>query len=293
MFIERGLMTKIILSRKGFDSGCGGYPSPILPDGTMVSMPIPAFNEEVSPTYADLKCGDISYLNLMMQLGMKKYNESSKVHLDPDINYSVVERKEKTWQPIFGQCDIATSHLDINEVGKGDIFLFFGLFRNTIKTDTGYKFDRKASEKHVLWGYMEVGDVVKIEKEANYPEHYLGHPHFQDRNRGNNTAYIATDKLSFNLKRSGAGVFKFDESLVLSCDPKYKTIWKLPKFFHPDNGVQMTYHPNMNRWQMQEDCCILKSVCRGQEFIVSENSDVTNWAKEIILNNTNEKSLHV
>ena len=32
---------KIILSRKGFDSENGGYASPILPDGSLVSLPIP------------------------------------------------------------------------------------------------------------------------------------------------------------------------------------------------------------------------------------------------------------
>jgi len=32
---------KIILSRKGFDSSYGGCPSPILPDGTLLSLPIP------------------------------------------------------------------------------------------------------------------------------------------------------------------------------------------------------------------------------------------------------------
>jgi hypothetical protein len=61
-------MAKVILSRKGFDSSCGGYPSPILPDGTMISLPIPAGdNENVSPTYKDLKCGDLSYLNWVIK----------------------------------------------------------------------------------------------------------------------------------------------------------------------------------------------------------------------------------
>jgi len=32
---------KVILSRKGFDSSYGGCPSPILPDGTLLSLPIP------------------------------------------------------------------------------------------------------------------------------------------------------------------------------------------------------------------------------------------------------------
>ena len=32
---------KIILSRKGFDSSTGKVPSPVFPDGTMISLPIP------------------------------------------------------------------------------------------------------------------------------------------------------------------------------------------------------------------------------------------------------------
>ena len=34
----------MILSRKGFDSKNGGIASPILPDGTLLSLPIPQEN---------------------------------------------------------------------------------------------------------------------------------------------------------------------------------------------------------------------------------------------------------
>ena len=33
---------KVILSRKGFDSGSGGYPSIILPNNEMITLPIPS-----------------------------------------------------------------------------------------------------------------------------------------------------------------------------------------------------------------------------------------------------------
>ena len=41
---------KIMLSRKGFDSTKedGGYPSPILPDGTLLSLPVPDCNNAIS-----------------------------------------------------------------------------------------------------------------------------------------------------------------------------------------------------------------------------------------------------
>lgn len=34
---------KVILSGKGFDSSYGGQASPILPDGTLLSLPIPSY----------------------------------------------------------------------------------------------------------------------------------------------------------------------------------------------------------------------------------------------------------
>ena len=34
---------KLILSRKGFDTQAGGKPSPVFPDGSMFSLPIPVW----------------------------------------------------------------------------------------------------------------------------------------------------------------------------------------------------------------------------------------------------------
>jgi hypothetical protein len=60
---------KIILSRKGFDSSYGGYPSPILPDGKMVSLPIPLKDDL---TYSDLEVkAGWTYYDLMKQLKLK------------------------------------------------------------------------------------------------------------------------------------------------------------------------------------------------------------------------------
>lgn len=54
---------KIILSRKGFDSGNGGFPSPKMPDGTLLTMPIPErrniYNEELY--FNGMKNTDIYY----------------------------------------------------------------------------------------------------------------------------------------------------------------------------------------------------------------------------------------
>lgn len=61
---------KVILSRKGFDSGYGGMPSPILPDGTMLSMPIPSDGDNVR--FNELYHEGQSYSEILSQLNPKK-----------------------------------------------------------------------------------------------------------------------------------------------------------------------------------------------------------------------------
>ena len=53
---------KLIISRKGFDSGSGGCPSPIFPDGTMFSLPIPSGDEE---SFEDLQHGDVDIASVV------------------------------------------------------------------------------------------------------------------------------------------------------------------------------------------------------------------------------------
>ena len=71
---------KIILSRKGFDSSNGGCPSPIMPDGTLLSMPIPSYD---AASYDDLWYNGEKYSDIMKQLKPKANFENC--HVDPDI----------------------------------------------------------------------------------------------------------------------------------------------------------------------------------------------------------------
>ena len=66
---------KIILSRKGFDSQYGGYPSPVLPDGRMISLPISYFGDKIEYNnieYNNLRVDkNLTYFDLMKQLCAK------------------------------------------------------------------------------------------------------------------------------------------------------------------------------------------------------------------------------
>ena len=72
---------KIILSRKGFDSANGGIVSPIMEDGTLVSFPIPA-DEDDKGTFEDLiYCGE-SYAKILKDLNItiKRYMSSKTAY---------------------------------------------------------------------------------------------------------------------------------------------------------------------------------------------------------------------
>lgn len=75
---------KIIFSRKGFDSGSGGFPSPIFPDGRLLSLPIP---DKKSPiTYKDIRWGSYNVGEVVESLTDGKITSDYRAHLDPDVD---------------------------------------------------------------------------------------------------------------------------------------------------------------------------------------------------------------
>ncbi len=126
---------KIILSRKGFDSSNGGCPSPIMPDGTLLSMPIPSDGDK--DKYSDLEYCGTKYSDLLDQL--KPGNDFKHCHVDPDIRDNRISKIPK-WIPAFGQIGSAQGKLINSGVEKGDLFLFFGWFRKVELVDGKYRF---------------------------------------------------------------------------------------------------------------------------------------------------------
>lgn len=260
---------KVIISRKGFDSGYGGMPSPILPDGTMISMPIPSPGDKVR--YDDLSYNGISYADIIKQLKPNNPVIKEECHLDPDIRKDVTCRIEG-WKPAFGQIDAARSHLCNQGVGIDDIFLFFGWFRHTELINGKLQFVGPSSGFHAIYGYMQVGKI--IERYEEVPAWLESHPHAkQERWVRNNAIYIASDNLSLKPELPGAGCFTFTENHKLTKEGCSRSIWNLPEFFRE---IPITY--NANAWK--EDG--FHSAAKGQEFVFEANYKAEEWIRRLL-----------
>lgn len=224
-----------------------------------------------------------TYLDLMKQLGINEHNEKF-VHLDPDVNPFELSNRKEEWRGLFGQCSSAQSHLKNRGVESGDLFLFFGWFRNVAKTDNGYQYIR-GTDKHMIWGYLQVDEIEGIDEIKTYEPWKVTHPHYFYRDRKQNTAYVAKKQLDFKPSLPGYGIFNFHDKLILTNpNNKKRSVWKLPRYFHPHFGTRMSYHEkNLSSWQLYDSYCILNTVGRGQEFVIDGNDEVINWAKSLFL----------
>lgn len=264
---------KIILSRKGFDSSYGGGASPIMPNGDLLSIPIPASDKkpEKGIPYAALKYGKQSYLDLMKTLGLK-IPENRLCHFDPDL-ISAAYQREENWQGIFGQQGAALTHLKNYQVTKGDIFLFFGSFKRTIQKKK-LVFD-KDYQRHIIFGYLIVDQIIDPKDDLSNKT-FAYHSHFKNKDlySPRNLVYIAAN-------HQGFGGFKYRRELVLTKAGFPKSVWELPLFFHPQYGTTISRHSERD-FEIRGDKTILQSRGIGQDFVIENNEQVMDWAKSII-----------
>lgn len=190
---------KIILSRKGFDQESGATASPIMPDGTQVSLPIPR-DRGRTYSYDDLFFEGRSLSGIIRELKRGRFDIEDKAHADPDLDEGRLARKPG-WRPVFGQTGNDQSHLEYEGVGVGDLFLFYGWFRHTeILAGGALRYARPRRDLHVIFGWLQVGEVLPINGRlaVGLPEWLRQHPHVAtpDGFDPNNTVYVAADRLA-------------------------------------------------------------------------------------------------
>lgn len=268
---------KVILSRKGFDSSSGGKPSPII-GGQMLSIPIPEGYSGVSYTDIGFLHGGqrYSYKQLMDDLSIRQFSEC---HLDPDIRKDIFNTPPTGWKPAFGQ--VGGSASELKDVHPGDLFLFFGSFKEAELKDGHFSYS-KAPEVHAIWGYMQVGTIHRWPKKSwkdaltSEPDGYSWHPHRK-------TDWIREDKNCFFLPATkddfggkGYGTFQYSPALVLTSAGLSKSLWRAFDFMSPTNQrVKARTHDS--------GTAHYDSGGRGQEFIfdVTDQGKLSLWLNEL------------
>ena len=276
-------MPKLILSRKGLDSSSGGYPSPILGE-KLLSIPIPQtqkgipYNRVQTPAKRSVK-------KLGKELGMML---TSSCHFDPDLTYGSLKARPDGWKPCFGQHGAALTHLMNHEVGVGDIFLFYGWFRQAEKVDRTWSFVKKSPEQHIIYGFLEVGEIIRQPHTHSIPQWLAYHPHVKLAEvYGNlNTIFIAKDTSSLVTGLPGAGTFDLHAARVLtSSRASTRSLWELPDcFFDSQDHCLLSYHQNRKgkRHPSRERWRLVQNVARGQEFVVEQTPSITAWIQAVM-----------
>ena len=267
---------KIILSRKGFDSQNGGIPSPILPDGTLVSLPIPSKVDQCD--YASLQWNDIRFDTILDELWRgKRSHPPTRCHADPDIIESTRMPRPAGWRPSLGQHGAAQRHLEHNRVGVGDVFLFFGWFRQTERDKHGkLRFVSGAPDLHTIFGFLEIGAVIHAGPNSTIPDHFAQHPHAAPirRQSTTNTLYVGAEQSTLVPGTAGFGSLCLHANGVLTQPGHSRSHWKLPNSFR---SVPMTYH-SAESWKET----YFQSACIGQEFVLAPDPTVSAWAAKVI-----------
>jgi len=271
---------KVILSRKGFDGTTGGKPSPIIED-KFVSLPIP--RAESGDYYKNLQISPTeSYLKVMKDLGIKFFSEA---HLDPDLQRTVLKERPENWRGLFGQSGNSQGTLHNRNVGKGDIFLFFGWFRNTQNNNGHWEYIRKALDIHAIFGYLEVDEVFDIKAGNDVPSWTEYHPHIsgqKEYGKLQNSVYMATKSFTAYKENPGWGCFNFDERLILTKpESPIKSLWELPPCFREEKEK---FLHSKEKWTILPNGRVeMKTKGRGdQEVYISSNPDVIKWAEDLI-----------
>lgn len=267
------------------DSSAGGKPNPILPDGTLLPLPIP---DGTSPIrYQDIWLRGHNLGTVAEGLTRGRVAAKQGAHLDPDLDREALSRA-RAWRPVFGTAGAAQRVLENWEVGAGDVFLFFGWFRQTELTNGELRYARGAPDVHVLYGWLQVGEALRIADGSELPW-AATHPHLAAPDRRNNAVYVAAPELVLEGEGTGlpgAGSFRrYRPELKLTAPGSSRSVWKLPGWFYPSRGkTPLGYHTDGERWSRRDGAALLRSAYRGQEFVlpIGDYSQATGWLRDVI-----------
>ena len=153
-----------------------------------------------------------------------------------------------------------TNTLEKNEVGVGDVFLFYGLFSSHDK-------DRH----HRIFGYMKVEEVLPLgtrPSETTLLDRFpRRHTHTNGEWTANNTLYLGS---GFKARRA--------PSILRLTKPGARvSVWNIPPWL---KAVGLTYHNKSSRWVGDGE---LHVASPGQEFVadIGEQKEPLKWLHDV------------
>ena len=185
--------------------------------------------------------------------------------------------------PAYGQTGSSLSELRTNGVKKGDLFLFFGWFKQTEYYQGKLRYVPKSPNLHVIYGYMQIGEI--IESAEKIPCWLRYHPHANMENykeawgKEMNAIYLPTNHLSFATELSGSGTFDFKKNLVLTKEGYSRSRWDFPEAMR---GIPISHNPY--GWKSD----YFQSAAIGQEFVMDGTPAVMDWIKKLFKKDMDE-----
>lgn len=271
---------RVILSRKGFESTHEGIPSPILPDGTLLLLPKPDNDGYVS--YKEFYCEGTSYYDIAVSLDSKMQDVLKDARCNSSCYIAKSDhRPPLKWFPAYLRTGPLESHLNRQRVSVGDLFLFYGCFRQT-EYDANHhlRFVPNAPEQNIIFSYFQIGAIIKnlsfISSHFQWPLHTL-----IDKDTSiQHTIYLPTKKLSYNNQQPGFDILSYSQKLVLTKPGLHYYQWQLPDFLcAPD--VKISYHNNRNNGFLSGKD-YFKSSSIGEEFVIHGTYDLQRWVHSLI-----------
>jgi Nucleotide modification associated domain 3 len=234
----------------------------------------------------------------------KVLKPGSIAHLDPDLRWNCLLRDPR-WVAAFGQRTPSAVRILDTHVRPGDLFLFYGWFRDACPTFPVARISRgrkscyavRGRSLHLIFGYLQVKRIFRGGNTRRLKEMYPGlknHPHLSRPRLGHedNRIYIATNRLKIPYlckPRPGAGLFAFDQKRSLTdLSQRRRSNWRLTGW-----GKSSPFCPEINRdsgsfrnWHYQCNDWTVTNHGFGQEFVIDTDThpDVMDWVVRLFLN---------
>ena len=153
------------------------------------------------------------------------------------------------------------SRTTYDDLGLGDVFVFFGLFREEVSSEP----------HHRVFGYLRVEEVIDLATCAPAARAALAghdHPHAIAMHAPNDTIY----------RGEGATAATATAALRLTVPGGTPSIWQRPHWLRPGG---LSYHDRADRWLPGGR---LRAVSRGQEFVadIGRRKAPREWLANVI-----------